>query len=314
MPDISIIIPSYNSERFLAATLDSVIGQSFSDWECIVVDDGSSDDSSGHARRYAARDPRFKYIRQVNSGRAIACNTGYGAAAEESRYLFFLDSDDVLSSNALEVLRNYLESNPAVGVVGCQFQVIDGNGHDRGPGYRSRWVPGWPLPRLLKDSEYDTPFVTFYCATGQGPYAMIRRAAYEKTTGFEVTLSPFSCHEDTDIFCQLALKSRVHYIPARLYLKRDHGDNVSQSFARISQSYSVFRKKWDSYKPGSAEEAQQLESARVFYYHRFLPLRNFKVGFKALGEALAARSLEKLRWSMRLFLEGVAGLCGRWGG
>jgi hypothetical protein len=97
-----------------------------------------------------------------------------------------------------------------------------------------------------------------------------------------------------------------------LYLKRDHGANVSQNFARISQSYSVFRQKWDSYKPCNAEEAQQLESARVFYYRRFLPLRNFKVGFKALGEAIAGRSLEKLRWSMRLFSEGVAGLCGRW--
>ena len=307
VPDISIIVPSYNSERFLAATLESLLVQTFQDWECIIVDDGSSDGSTACAQDYVSRDTRFRYVHQANSGRAIACNTGYARAAPESRYLFFLDSDDVLASTALETLRNYLELNPAVGVAGCQFEVIDGQGLDVGPGDRSRWVPGWPLPRRLKDSEFATPFVTFFCATGQGPFAMIRRAAFEKTTGFETALSAFSAHEDTDIFCQLALHAPVHYIPARVYHKRDHGGNVTHSFARISQSYSVFRRKWDSFEPRTPEQAKTLAEAREFYYGTFLPLRDFKVGFKALREAITGASYEKLRWSLRLFTSGARG-------
>lgn len=307
MADVTIIIPSYNSERFLRATLDSLIAQSFESWECIIVDDGSTDQSTTYAQDYASRDPRFRYVHQSNSGRAIACNTGYAAAAAESRYVFFLDSDDVLETEALEILRKYLESNPAVGVAGCQFEVIDGDGRDLGPGDRSRWVPGWPLPRRLNDTEFETPFVTFFCATGQGPWAMIRRTVFDKTSGFEPALSPFSAHEDTDIFCQLALHAPVHYIPARVYLKRDHGGNVTHSFTRISQSYSVFRKKWDSFKPRDEEEAQTLEHARLFYYGTFLPLRDCKVGAKALREAICTCSLEKLRWSMRLFSAGIRG-------
>jgi glycosyltransferase involved in cell wall biosynthesis len=311
MPDISIIVPTFNSERFLPATLDSLIGQSFADWECLIVDDGSTDSSSECAQRYAAQDRRFRYLRQPNSGRAIACNTGFAAAAPDSSYLFFLDSDDVLAAAAFEKLRDYLEANPEVGVVGCQFEIIDADGRDLGPGTRSRRVPAWPLARQLRDSERETPFVTFFCATGQGPFAMIRRSVFEMTTRFEPALSPFSAHEDTDMFCQLALRAPVHYIPERLYLKRDHGGNVTHSYTRISESYGVFRRKWDSFTPRTAEEARTLQHARNFYRRTFLPLRDCKVGCKALREAVTTLSPEKLRWSMRLFSSGVAGFCGR---
>ena len=311
MPDITIIIPSYNSERFLPATLESVMRQTAPSWECIIVDDGSTDRSPECAMQYAARETRFRYVRQPNSGRAIACNTGYATAAADSRFLFFLDSDDLLAPEALETLKNYLESHPSVGVVGCQFQIIDGEGRDVGPGHRSRWVPAWPLPRRLKDSEPETPFITFFCATGQGPFAMIRRSTFDKTAGFEPLLSRFSAHEDTDIFCQLALHAPVHYLPARLYLKRDHGGNVTHSFERITRSYDVFRKKWDSFQAATAEHAEMLQQARKFYYGTFRPLRDCKVGFKALREAIAGASLEKLRWSLRLFSWGIAGFCRR---
>ena len=313
MPDISIIIPSYNSERCLSATLDSLLTQTVADWECIVVDDGSTDGSPQHALQYAANDSRFRYLRQSNSGRAIACNTGYAAASPDSRYLFFLDSDDCLVPKALEILRNHLETNPSVGVVGCQYQIIDGEGRDVGPGHRSRWVPAWPLARELRDSEFETPFVTFFCATGQGPFAMISRSVFDRTTGFEPALSPFSAHEDTDIFCQLALQAPVHYLPDRIYLKRDHGGNVTHSGDRITKSYDVFRKKWNSFKPATAEQAKTLQQAREFYYNVFLPLRDFKVGLKALGESATERSFGKLRWSMHLFSSAVTGFLRRRG-
>jgi glycosyltransferase involved in cell wall biosynthesis len=311
MPAVSVIVPTYNAARFLAPTLESLLRQSLPDWECIVVDDGSTDESAAIANQFVSRDRRFRYLRQENSGRAIACNTGYAATGSDSRYLFFLDSDDLLAPRALETLCAYLDAHSEVGVVGCQFEVIDAAGQSVRAGDRSRWVPSWRIARRLRDSEFATPFVTFYCATGQGPFALIRRAVFEKTTGFERALSPFSAHEDTDIFCQLALHAPIHYIPERVYLKRDHGGNITHSFELISKSYGVFRAKWEAIGASTAEQAQILQDARRFYRRRFLPLRDFKVGCKALGEAASTRSLDKLRWSMSLFSNGISGICKR---
>ncbi len=307
MPAISIIIPSYNSEHFLEATLKSVVGQTLADWECIIVDDGSTDGSPAVGERYPAVDARFRYVRQPNEGRSAACNTGYAAASPDSRYLFFLDSDDLLTANALAVLRDYLEIHPEVGVVGCQYQIIDAEGKDIGPAKRSRWVPGWPLPRQLKDSEYDTPFVAFFCATGQGPFAMIRRSVYARTSGFEARLSRTS-HEDTDLFCQLALEAPIHYLPERLYFKREHGANTTSNYDRINRGYIIFREKWAAFPARSAPEAKILEHARAYYRRRFFPLREFKVAVKALGEACRNRSMGALWWSVRHFYSGVASL------
>lgn len=98
----SIIIPVYNVESYLEACLKSVINQSFSDWEAICVDDGSTDDSFSIMEKYVHIDERIKVIRQANGGLSSARNTGMAAAKGD--YILFLDSDDWLESNALEVL------------------------------------------------------------------------------------------------------------------------------------------------------------------------------------------------------------------
>ncbi|MBR4559004.1 MAG: glycosyltransferase [Fibrobacter sp.] len=102
MPKISIVIPVYNSARYLRECLDSILSQSFSDWEVVAVDDGSSDESPAILDDYAARDARFKVIHKVNGGVSAARNDGLDVASGE--YVLFVDSDDWLSDNALQVL------------------------------------------------------------------------------------------------------------------------------------------------------------------------------------------------------------------
>lgn len=101
MPAISVVIPVYNSAKYLRECLDSVVSQSFSNWEVVAVDDGSSDESPVILDEYAAKDARFKVIHKENGGVSAARNDGLAAAKGE--YVLFIDSDDWVDENAFRV-------------------------------------------------------------------------------------------------------------------------------------------------------------------------------------------------------------------
>lgn len=102
----SLIIPVFNVEKYLGDCLDSVLDQSFQDWEAICVNDGSTDGSFSILAEYAAKDARIKVVSQANAGTAVARNTGLKEASGD--YVFFLDSDDWLEANALQILSEKL--------------------------------------------------------------------------------------------------------------------------------------------------------------------------------------------------------------
>jgi GT2 family glycosyltransferase len=112
---VSIIIPTYNYGHYLAEALESVIGQTCTDWECVIVDDGSTDNTRDVAHQYIARDPRFRYLHQKNRGPSAARN--YGIAETSGAYLQFLDADDKLARLKLEVHARYLDEHPDVDLV-----------------------------------------------------------------------------------------------------------------------------------------------------------------------------------------------------
>lgn len=99
-PKISIVIPVYNSAKYLRECLDSICNQSFADWEIVAVDDGSPDESPAILEEYAARDRRIRVIHKPNGGVSAARNDGLEAAVGE--YVLFVDSDDWLELNALQ--------------------------------------------------------------------------------------------------------------------------------------------------------------------------------------------------------------------
>jgi CDP-glycerol glycerophosphotransferase len=106
-PRISVVVPIYDVEEYLDECLRSLAGQTFADFEAVMVDDGSTDGSAAIAERFAGADPRFRLVRQPNGGLSRARNTGIEAARGE--YLAFLDSDDVLPPDAYERLLGALE-------------------------------------------------------------------------------------------------------------------------------------------------------------------------------------------------------------
>ena len=113
------MIPVYNVEKYLSHCLDSVLNQTFQDWEAICVDDGSADRSSIILDKYAERDGRVKVLKQKNAGTASARNAGLKAAKGD--YIFFLDSDDWLVPNALQTLSNHLNEEDILCFSGCRY-------------------------------------------------------------------------------------------------------------------------------------------------------------------------------------------------
>src|SRR5688572_2002535 len=112
---VSIIIPAFNYGGFIGETLDSVRAQTHTEWECIVVDDGSTDDTPQVVADFARRDPRIRYTRQSNRGQPAARNIGLRAARGE--YVQLLDADDLLESDKLRRHAQFLDDHPHVDIV-----------------------------------------------------------------------------------------------------------------------------------------------------------------------------------------------------
>jgi len=101
---VSIIVPVYNAEKYLSETLDSVLNQTHTNWECLIIDDGSTDSSKSIAMDYSEKDNRFKYYYQNNSGPSAARNSGVENSSGE--YIQYLDADDVILPEMLKIMVN----------------------------------------------------------------------------------------------------------------------------------------------------------------------------------------------------------------
>ena len=110
MPSVSVIVPVYNVKELLPLCLDSIAGQTFTDLECILVDDGSSDGSEAICDEYAVKDDRFRVIHKVNGGVCSARNAGIAAAKGD--HILFCDQDDLLAPRLLELATNAQKEHP----------------------------------------------------------------------------------------------------------------------------------------------------------------------------------------------------------
>lgn len=122
---ISIIIPVYNAARYLAECLDSVLAQSFDEWECLLVDDGSTDGSGAICDSYASLDRRFRVFHTANSGVSAARNLGIGRS--RGSYIAFVDSDDWIERDYLSQLLDAIEGGE-VQLALCGMKIVRENG------------------------------------------------------------------------------------------------------------------------------------------------------------------------------------------
>lgn len=132
---LSIIIPAYNAERFLTFQLNSILSQSFKDFEIIVVNDGSTDKTAQILIDYAANDKRIKVINKLNEGVAVARNIALQQANGE--YILFCDADDIMFPDALQHIVDAIQQTP-VDYLRYEFKTIDTEGQDLYPNYEAK--------------------------------------------------------------------------------------------------------------------------------------------------------------------------------
>ena len=118
MPAVSVIVPIYNSASYLEESIGSIIAQTFSDWEMILVDDGSNDGSGDIALKYAEKDTRVRYFHKENSG--VSASRNYGLDKAAGKYVMFLDSDDICHPQILELLYGAIEHD--TGLSACLYK------------------------------------------------------------------------------------------------------------------------------------------------------------------------------------------------
>ncbi|RZM23887.1 MAG: glycosyltransferase family 2 protein, partial [Pedobacter sp.] len=127
-PLVSIIIPCYNYGHLISHTLDSLTKQTFKDWEALIIDDGSKDETATIIAEYMTKDSRFKYHFQSNSGVSTARN--YGIRLSTGSYIQFLDADDLLSPAKIEMQVNLLHEKKDVMVCYCNSVQFGLNAND----------------------------------------------------------------------------------------------------------------------------------------------------------------------------------------
>jgi glycosyltransferase involved in cell wall biosynthesis len=181
-PAFSVIVPCYNAEHTIAETLQSVADQSFRDWEAIVLDDGSTDDSADIVEALIRREARMRLIRRKNSGVSVTRNAG--AAAARGRSLAFLDADDCWHPDYLQRMAAHLDSHPGIGIAFAVARIVDGEGRPTGS-FSSR-NPG---PFTTFDFLSSNPTTT--CSN-----LVVRRDVFAALGGFREDL----CHAEDQLF------------------------------------------------------------------------------------------------------------------
>ncbi len=280
MPELSIITPCFNSAPYVGKLIESVCAQTFEDWEHIIVDDGSADCTVATIEDYLKMDSRLSLIRQHNSGVCHARNRGFEQTSPTSKYVYFLDSDDVLEPEMLRVLIAHLEENPHAGLAYCDFTFMDANEEVLPtPPHRrmvpSRWGARWLPPGCAK-----TPFVAFYCLNpAPGSMAVIRRSVYERTSGWDETFGQHN--EDVDLFMRICLIAEVHFVAQKLYRYRQHPQQSTANRGKFQPQLDKLYRKWDELDLKPEHRAIVGEAKR--FRESVLP---WAVGVLAAGEYL----------------------------
>lgn len=223
MPKVSVIIPAYNAMAYLPESVDSVLNQTFTDFEILIVNDGSSD----HVEQWAAgvKDSRVKVIFQENQGASVARNTGITHARGE--YVAFLDADDSWEATKLEKQVRYLEDNPAVGVVHTWMALIDQQSKPTGRVMASKGE-GEIWQQIIEGNQVA-------CSS-----AIVRRCCFETVGVFDQSLR---VAEDWDLWIRIAAKYPFAVIKKPLVHYRQHPNSKSKKYPEMLQDFRTIIEK-----------------------------------------------------------------------
>ena len=215
-PIVTVVIPCYNSLRYIAETMETVLKQTYQDFEVLVVNDGSTDGTADWVNALSAREPKVRMVSQANQGLAGARCTGVTNA--RGKYVAFIDDDDLWELTKLEKQVNSLESNPQAGLCYTWTALADSQGK--------------PTGRVIASNAEGNVWqamteMNIVCC---GSTPMIRRSCFDDLGLFDRQVSP---SDDWDMWWRIAAKYEFTVIKEPLVLYRQHPNNSSKKCDRM---------------------------------------------------------------------------------
>ena len=221
-PAISVVLPVRNAADNLPAALESLRAQTRPDWECLVVDDGSTDTSAALAARFAAADPRFRLLRRPARGLVPALNDGLAAARGD--FIARLDADDVCAPERFAEQATALERDPTLGVVSCRVRYGGDRARQAGYARHVDWLNGLSTPEAIAANR-------FIEAPVAHPAVMFRRALVARWGDYRE--GPFP--EDYELWLRwLNAGVRFAQVPRELLVWADRPDRLSRRDPRYA--------------------------------------------------------------------------------
>lgn len=217
MPRVSVVTAAYNMSPYLHATIDSVLSQDYPDFEFIILDDGSTDDSAAIIKSYG---DRVRYHYQENAGVADACNLVMSLARGE--YIHLLDADDMLLPGALSRLVPVLDRHPTAAFAYGDAQIIDSTGEITG----KRLAPRWMQDSELVPSEKAFRELLRGCHITNSA-VMIRKSIVESMPGFRADAVP---GEDWDFWLRITSGHDIAYTPHLVAAYRHHNSSITSKY------------------------------------------------------------------------------------
>ncbi len=244
MPNVSVIIHTYNNEKFIVETIESVLNQTYRDYEIIVVDDGSVDGTHDALLPYMQQ---IRYHYKENGGIASAKNTGIRLSQTE--FIAFLDHDDLWAPDKLKLQMECFNENPQVGLVYAKYTSFrDGKELRTKP---EKGYSGWIFKELLSKSfiQTSTVMVKKECLDAVGPYD-----------------ESFSLGDEYDMFLRISKKFQCGFIDKGLTRYRVHDTNASKDdFLFDKENLGVYKKVYNNFTDLNGEEKKILRKRIAGY-------------------------------------------------
>lgn len=261
IPLVAIIVPCYNQGQYLGECLDSVLAQTVQDWVCIVVNDGSTDETAKVAEEYCLKSDKIQYHYQENAG--VAATRNKAIALTDSKYILPLDADDMLEPNYLEVVLGLFEENPDIKIAytNCRFFGIKND--------------------LITLATYNPKKILI--GNQINATALYKRSDYEKTTGYDPKLKG---REDWDFWLSLLNNDDTvakHPDFLFLYRRREGSRNRLLGHKDLIEIHSYL------YQKHSAKFQVYPDFSTLSKYLIFLLKEKAKRDFKAIKNTILRR-------------------------
>jgi glycosyltransferase involved in cell wall biosynthesis len=245
VPQVSVVISVYNDAEFVAESLNSLLQQSFTDFEVVAVNDGSTDESAEILQEYARRDSRIHLIEQDNQGLTKALING--CAAAEGRFIARQDGDDWSHPERLQKQIDAINANPDLVFVGCWAEGITREGRT--------------LERVERPSDPDVATRQLRFAR-QGPPAhgsvMFRRDVYEQVGGYR---PQFYFSQDSDLWLRMAECGSISYLPEVLYRYRRDAESLSSVRHDVQYEFGEIGQACHTVRVNGGDETELLAQA-----------------------------------------------------